>query len=100
MRTFVLGQKLRSLRTDAGFGVREAADKLGKSPGYISRIEVRGELPSIELIHALALLYNADEMDLLDLWKQQQISEFQHDLEQKHSDAVLLFRKKGSSRNE
>jgi transcriptional regulator with XRE-family HTH domain len=99
MSTHILGQKLRFLRGEAGFSVRDAAQSLGKSPGYISRIEARGELPSVELIHALAVLYKADQMELLELWKQQQLKTFKQELERKHSDAIRLFRKKGNSRN-
>jgi hypothetical protein len=31
-----------------GLAVLALADVIGKSPGYISRIEVRGEIPSVD----------------------------------------------------
>ena len=48
------GILIKQSRENRGLTVRALADAIGKSPGYISRIEVRGEIPSVELVVELA----------------------------------------------
>jgi transcriptional regulator with XRE-family HTH domain len=95
-----ISTKLRQLREDAGLGVREAALKLNKTAGYLSRVEVKGEIPSPELLCAMAELYQADPAELLSLAKSQQLELFREQIDVRQSEALRLFRKKGSSRNE
>ena len=91
-----LGNLLRKLRGEAGYSVREAALALEKSPGYLSRVEARGEMPSAELICEMAKLYGADEGELLEIAKLQQLKTLESQIEERHTRTLQLFRKKGS----
>lgn len=88
-----LSKKLRKLREDAGFSVRGLAEKLRKTPGYISRIEGRDEIPSPELLCELALLYGIAAEELLDLAKKGQLERAANEIDAKHESALKLFRK-------
>ncbi|HSP14485.1 MAG TPA: helix-turn-helix transcriptional regulator [Thermoanaerobaculia bacterium] len=59
------GETLRELREAQGIGLRVAADRLGMSPAYLSRIERGKERPpKPELVKRMARLLGADA-DLL-----------------------------------
>lgn len=88
-----LGKRLRELRKGRGYTVREFAHLLNKSPGYVSRIEARGEIPSPELLCAIAEIYEIQPDALLELAKQMQLKRVEQDIAQRHSDALSLFRK-------
>lgn len=89
----VLKQKLRGLRTQAGLSVREAASQLGISPGYVSRIEGRGEIPSAEVLCTMAELYGTDIDELLALAKRTQLENAEKQIESRQNEALRLFRK-------
>lgn len=63
------GQRLRNLREQSKFTLREAAQKIGLTSGYLSLLEHEKQvgLPSEETIRKIADLYsiNADELILL-----------------------------------
>lgn len=88
-----LQDRLRELREEANLSVRKAASLLGKSPGYLSRIEGRGEIPSPELLCEMATLYKANIEELLDLAKTESLENVQRQIEVKQSEALRLFRK-------
>ena len=91
-----LGKEIRRLRDEAGLSVRELAARVGKSPGYISRLEVRDEIPSPRLICELAMLFDSDPERLLRLAKSDQLKKSETEIEEKQSHALRLFRKHGS----
>lgn len=88
-----LKDRLRELRVDAGFSVRDVASKLGKSPGYISRVEGRGEIPSVMLLCDISLLYGVDVEELLTLAKAAQLEATKQQIDLRHTEALKLFRK-------
>lgn len=66
------GEKLRVLREQHGFTLREFADMLGVHNSHISRIE-RGKKPSVELILKISRIFDVpidilmkDELELDD----------------------------------
>ena len=64
METF--GKLLRSVRLDAGVGLRELARLVGKSPGYISDVELENvPPPSEKVIIKIADALGADKNPLL-----------------------------------
>jgi transcriptional regulator with XRE-family HTH domain len=89
-----LGKRIKDRRSDLGMSVRDLAARLRKSPGYVSRLETRGEIPSPELICALAEILDESAEDLLALSKADALQRVERQIEEKHSDALLLFRKK------
>lgn len=90
----LLGDRLKELRGDKGYSVRDVASRIDASPGYISRIEVRGEIPSAELLCTLADLYGVDPQHLLQLAKQTQLKNVERLIDQKHGAALTLYRTK------
>lgn len=88
-----LGAKLRDLRVEGGHTVREFADFVGKSPGYISRIEGRGEIPSAELLCVIAEVYEIDAQELLELAKRNQLHRIEREIKSKQESALALHRK-------
>jgi transcriptional regulator with XRE-family HTH domain len=88
-----LQQRLRDLREKAGLGLREAAKKLRISPGYLSRIEGRGEIPAPELLCRMAGEYGCDVEELLELAKQAQLKAVEQQIDSKQSEALKLFRR-------
>jgi transcriptional regulator with XRE-family HTH domain len=88
-----LSKRLLQLRNKAGFSVRDLAKEIDKTPGYISRIEGRGEIPSAELICELASIYKVAPEELLELAKASQLNRTQEDIEAKHQSVLALYRK-------
>ena len=88
-----LQDRLRELRDEADLSVRGAASRLGKSPGYLSRLEGRGEVPSPELLCEMAALYKADVEELLELAKLAYLGATERQIEAKQNEALRLFRK-------
>jgi transcriptional regulator with XRE-family HTH domain len=89
----LLSQKLRELRETSGLTARAVAEHLGKSPGYISRVEGRGEIPSPELLCRFAALYGVPPEELLGLAKDRQLERAAEDIEARQQAALTLFRK-------
>lgn len=83
-----LAERLRSLRKRSGFGVQEVAERLGKSAGYISRIERRGDVPTPELLCEIAGVYGVSARGLLDLAQKSQVERFSLELEAKYRQAL------------
>lgn len=88
-----LKDRLKTLREDAGLSLREAASRLDKSPGYLSRIEGRGEVPTAELLCEMAGLYGADAEELLELAKRTSLEQTRVSIEAKQGEALRLYRK-------
>ncbi len=88
-----LGKKLREFRRDRNLTVREFAKQIDKSPGYVSRIEARGEIPSPELICRIAEFYSVQPEELLELAKAGQLDRVEQDLDARHQEALTLFRR-------
>lgn len=88
-----LGETIRNLREKAGLTVRALAAALEKSPGYISRVEGRGEIPSPELLCKIADQLGVSPEKLLELAKQIQLERTAEDIEAKQRNALNLYRK-------
>ena len=88
-----LGQRLRELRERRGLTVRQVAERIEKSPGYVSRIEVRGESPSPELLCVIADVYGVAPTKLLDLAKRCYLERTERDVEAKNRSALVLHRR-------
>jgi len=89
----MLGEYLRLLRTKSGESVRQFAKRLGVSPGYISRIEGRGEVPSPELLLKIAGLLGGDIKELLRRAKETQLAQAEKQIDERHASALALYRK-------
>ncbi len=87
------GILIKQSRENRGLTVRALADAIGKSPGYISRIEVRGEIPSVELVVELATAFGGDAERFLERAKNDSMERATNEIETKYQDALALFRK-------
>ena len=87
------GILIKQFRENRGLTVRALADAIGKSPGYISRIEVRGEIPSVELVVELATALGGDAERFLECAKNDSMERATNEIETKYQDALALFRK-------
>lgn len=76
-----------------GDTVRQFADRIGKTPGYVSRMEVRGEIPSPELLCEIAEIHKVRPEELLQLAKQSQLEKVEKLIDGKQASALSLHRK-------
>ncbi len=87
------GQLIKESREKRGLTVRSLAEAIGKSPGYVSRIEVRGEIPSIELVLELAKALRGSVEEFLESAKRDSIDKATNEVESKYQDVIALYRK-------
>lgn len=87
------GILIKQSRENLGLTVRALADAIGKSPGYISRIEVRGEIPSVDLVVELATALEGNAEHFLECAKNDSMERATNEVESKYQDALALYRK-------
>lgn len=87
------GILIKRTREQQGLTVRALAEAIGKSPGYVSRIEVQGEIPSVELVVELATALEGDAERFLECAKNDSMERATNEVETKYQDALALFRK-------
>lgn len=87
------GILIKQSRENLGLTVRALADAIGKSPGYISRIEVRGEIPSVDLVVELAAVLKGNAEQFLECAKNDSMERATNEVESKYQDALALYRK-------
>ncbi len=88
-----LGKYIQSLRRKRDITVRALADAVGKTPGYLSRVETRDEIPSPELICSISDLLREKPEVLLDLAKLDVMQRTKEQIERKASEALSLYRR-------
>lgn len=93
-----LGRFIRDRRTECGFSVREFARRLDRSAAYVSRLEVRGEIPSAPLACEMARVLNVSLDDLLAQVKEAQLERASREIDQRHAEALILHRKERKTR--
>lgn len=87
-------QRIRELRKAKGWSVYELASAIGvKSPGYVSKIEARGEIPSPDMIIKLAKVLSADIKELFELAKKDKGRQLIQNVNKKFDDEYALYRK-------
>ena len=59
------GEKLRYLREQQGLTLRQLADELEVSNGYISRMEMGHKIPNVTMVLKVADFFEADINQLL-----------------------------------
>jgi transcriptional regulator with XRE-family HTH domain len=88
-----LGKYIQSLRRKRDITVRALADAVGKTPGYLSRVETRDEIPSPEFICSISDLLREKPEVLLDLAKLDLMQRTKEQIERKASEALSLYRR-------
>jgi transcriptional regulator with XRE-family HTH domain len=91
-------RKIRELRQSKKWSVYDLADKIRKTAGYVSKIEVRGEIPSPEMIIRLSEVLNADVEELIEIAKNEKSKEASQAVQRKYDDGLKMYRqsKKGN----
>lgn len=88
-----LARCLRDARRDSGLSVRELARMVGRTPGYLSRVEGRGEIPSTELICKLAVALRIEPGPLFECVRQDVLGRTEKQLLEQHGEALALYRR-------
>jgi transcriptional regulator with XRE-family HTH domain len=88
-----VGLKIQSLRQKHSITIRALAEAVGKTAGYLSRVETRGEIPSPELLCQIAEVLKEEPETLIGLAKQDQLQRVEEQIEQKATEALSLYRR-------
>lgn len=87
-------QRIKELRKAKSWSVYDLARALNvKSPGYVSKIETRGEIPSPEMIIKLADALDADAKELFELAKTDKSQQLTQSIHKKYDEGYVMFRK-------
>lgn len=86
-------RKIRELRNKKRWSVYQLAEAIGKTPGYVSKIEARGEIPAPEMIIKLAEALGVKAEELTEIAKTEKSAELAENVRKKYDDAVALYRK-------
>ena len=93
------GQHIKKARKAKGWSVRELAGSIrnekGKpaTPGYISKIEARGEIPNPEMIIKLAVALGISPEESIEIAKREKAEQLKQNVHRKYDDAFALYRK-------
>ncbi|HEX8193578.1 MAG TPA: AAA family ATPase [Allosphingosinicella sp.] len=84
MRLTEFARRVKQLRTERDMSVRALANEVGKSPAYLAKIEVQGEVPSPDLTLQLAEALAADPVELMRLAKEARLSTITRQIERQY----------------
>jgi len=85
---------IKDARKKMGWTVYELAQQLGlKSPGYISRIEGKGEIPGPDMVIKLSEVLGLDPEAMINLATREKVNETSQQVHQKFENAFMLYRK-------
>lgn len=86
-------QIVRQMRNKKSWSVYDLAEKIGRTAGYVSKIEARGEIPSPDMIIKLAEVLGAKPEGLIELAKKEKSKEVSQAVQRKYDDSLALYRK-------
>jgi chromosome partitioning protein len=92
MKVTPLARAIKQLRAQHGVTVRELAEQLGKSPAYIAKIEVAGEVPSLALIAKLAERFGEPPARLLELARRSELADATREIHTRYLSALTDVR--------
>ena len=85
--------KIREFRSKKGWSVYELAKGIDTTPGYISKIEARGEIPSPKTIAKLEEALGARAGELLEIAKAEKGEQAKQNVVKKYDKEFSLYRK-------
>jgi chromosome partitioning protein len=83
-------REIKRLRAENGLTVRQLGSRIGKSVGYIGKIEVQGEVPSPELIIEIAAVLQQNPGVLLDLARKSLITQAERQIQSRYGSSPAL----------
>lgn len=86
------GQEIKALRKKKNWSVYDLAGHLGRTPGYVSKIEVRGEIPSPVMILKLSEVFGVSPEGLIEVAKKEKIEEVSKVVQRRYNDAFVMYR--------
>jgi transcriptional regulator with XRE-family HTH domain len=86
-------QHIRTLRKKKKWSVYDLAKEINRTPGYISKIEARGEIPSPDMILKLAEVLGTDAGKLVEVAKKEKSEEISEAVKEKYDNAFALYRR-------
>jgi chromosome partitioning protein len=84
MRITEFARRVKLLRAERGMSVRVLAAEIGKSPAYLAKIEVQGEVPSPDLTVRIAEALSVDPAPLLQLAKEARVASLTRQVERQY----------------
>jgi len=78
------GREVKRLRVERGLTARDLATKLGKSVGYIGKIEVEGEVPTPDLISELARVFGEEAQALFSLANESVLTRLKQEIDRRY----------------
>ncbi len=91
MLVTAFAREVKRLRAERGLTVRDLAAALGKSPAYLAKVEVQGEIPTPEFTFQIARALAADPIQLLELAKQARLSGMAREVDRDYGRAVATW---------
>ncbi len=88
-------REVKRLRSERGLTVRDLAALLGKSPAYVAKIEVQGEIPKPQLTNEIAHILAVSPLSLLRLAKQSRISMIEREINREYSHEIANSKEDG-----
>lgn len=88
MKVSLLASRMKRLRSERGLTVRDLAKGIEKSPAYITKIEVQGEIPTPEVTCDIASVLEVDPIELLELAKKARLKNSTKDIEREYAKAI------------
>ena len=87
-RELSFGDEIGLARRRLQLEYKEIVSRLGRkcSPSYLTRIEVRGEIPNPEMVIRLALVLGLDTKMMLEKAKKEKLESYKKILERRYKD--------------
>jgi chromosome partitioning protein len=84
MRVTPFGRELKRLRAEFGLTVRDLSSRIGKSVGYVGKIEALGEVPNADLIQTIAAVFGQDPRGLVELARRSLLAKAERNITSKY----------------
>jgi len=81
-------RRVKQLRGERGFTIRDLAAALRKSPAYLAKIEAQGEIPTPELTCEIACVLNASVIELLELAKEARLASVTREIDREYAHVI------------
>jgi chromosome partitioning protein len=78
---------VKRLRAEHGMTVRDLSERLGKSVGYVGKIEAQGEVPNADLVRQIAVIFGKAPDELFALARHSLLTRAERQIDKKYAQA-------------